>query len=459
MMFAPAVSAHAPAWVVSLVASAAVVGLTYWIVAELSDGWYGAAAAVLLLGSRAFRTVSTMLLAQPPVMLLGLLVFLGWLWWRSGRRVGWLLLVGAAAGWAAITRPVDALAFALPVGLGIALDLRGRPWREWARAAAWVVGAAAPFLAIQLVANKGITGHFTETPFRLYTDRNYPQGAFGFRTFDPALRPQSPLPQKSLFYDLYVVPRLKHHTPANLPHELFRLRLDQTLINTLAHPLLLVLLPLGVWRLADRRRRAFVLPVALFLGLYAFYIFFLDHYAAAYAAEVAAAVAWSAEAVERAWPRAANRVRVFFTLAVAALCLTDMPGVGTARPDQNKPAPELMVADRALADVPPPAVVLFHFSDNASDPEQEPVYNADVAWPLDAPVIRAHDMGDARNVEIYRYFAKADPARKFYLFDRGALPAPMTYLGAAGDLAAHPPVLPRANPAHAPWMMSRQSPE
>ena len=87
---------------------------------------------------------------------------------------------------------------------------------------------------------------------------------------------------------------------------------------------------------------------------------------------------------------------------------------------------------RALANLPhKPAVVLFHYSAEANVHE-EPVYNTDVAWPDDAPVIRAHDLGP-RNVEIFRYYAARQPDRFFYRFDRAD--NSLKPLGYARDLA------------------------
>ena len=50
---------------------------------------------------------------------------------RTAARVGGG--AGAAAGWLAITRPVDSFSFAVPVGLAVLLGLRGRPFSERAR--------------------------------------------------------------------------------------------------------------------------------------------------------------------------------------------------------------------------------------------------------------------------------------------------------------------------------------
>ena len=90
-----------------------------------------------------------------------------------------------------------------------------------------------------------------------------------------------------------------------------------------------------------------------------------------------------------------------------------------------------------------PAVILFRYhpelpqnGDNSC--KVEPVYNTETAWPDDAPIIRAHDLGN-RNIEIFRYYAARQPQRTFYLFDRGNLADPLHRLGTAGELANRTP--------------------
>jgi hypothetical protein len=85
-----------------------------------------------------------------------------------------------------------------------------------------------------------------------------------------------------------------------------------------------------------------------------------------------------------------------------------------------------------------PAVVLFTYQPGSPIPE-EPVYNTDVAWPDNAPIIRAHDLGPARNPEIFAYYAKTQPDRTFYIFDWSKVQSaegPLKLLGTARELTA-----------------------
>ena len=78
--------------------------------------------------------------------------------------------------------------------------------------------------------------------------------------------------------------------------------------------------------------------------------------------------------------------------------------------------------------------MLFRFGPGAN-PLAEPVYNADVAWPDDARVIRAHDLGDAANRKLMEYYASRQPERRVYCYDRTATADPLTYLGTVREMA------------------------
>jgi hypothetical protein len=90
--------------------------------------------------------------------------------------------------------------------------------------------------------------------------------------------------------------------------------------------------------------------------------------------------------------------------------------------------PQSYVQTAIEMQVQPPAIVLFG---TPPDLWTEMVYNTDVAWPDDAPIIHAHDLG-VRDVELIDYYGEHQPARTIYRFDwkRGSLQR----LGKAGEL-------------------------
>ena len=117
----------------------------------------------------------------------------GWwalLRWREERRVGHLLVVAACVGWMAITRPLTAVAFAIPLGAAVlALSWRHASWTQLAAAVAVGVG----ILAVIPVWSSHTTGDWRVTPLMLYTDQYMPYDVPGFGLRErPLLREASP---------------------------------------------------------------------------------------------------------------------------------------------------------------------------------------------------------------------------------------------------------------------------
>jgi hypothetical protein len=128
-----------------------------------------------------------------------------------------------------------------------------------------------------------------------------------------------------------------------------------------------------------------------------------------------------------------------------------MPQLNRLIYDQYFETPEIEVIDHTLARaVSPPAVVMFHFNRDTliggktitNDPSIEPVFNSSVAWPDDAAIIRAHDLNPNVSIvgkpgdldhPLYEYYARIDPKRVFYLYDRGGL-TKLRRLGTAEEM-------------------------
>jgi len=108
-------------------------------VTELIDGVAGAMVPLWMVSLGWFRTVSMMVMSHVPMLLLGLLMVWAWMRWRRHHRWGWALALGAVSGWATITRPADAVIFALPIGVAMAAELWKRPARSGLRAAGLLV--------------------------------------------------------------------------------------------------------------------------------------------------------------------------------------------------------------------------------------------------------------------------------------------------------------------------------
>jgi 4-amino-4-deoxy-L-arabinose transferase-like glycosyltransferase len=423
---APAVWLHLPTWLIPIFCGGACVGLIYRVMAELIDGSAAILAALLALSAPLLDEFSLKVMGQIPVLLMGLLALWAFLRWRTSPRLPWMLLIGALAGWAAITRPVDAVCLMAPIGLAIVLALIRD--RRLAPALALLVAGAVPFLAVQALLNQRVTGSVLTTPFTYYTRQNYPGMEFGSVPFHQDGPPNTTIRQKLLMYDQFVAQAREQSTP----HGWFDQRIGGTLNADLPQPILLILLPLGILGLGKNHRWVVALALPLFIAIYGLYPLFFRHYAIAMTPAITLLVVSAYEGFSRP-----IRVAVAFMLIAAA-------GVAMAKsaailPANLFPTPNLEYVNLVLpSEVYPPAVVLFNFPPGVN-PDEEPVYNAGVATPDEAPIIFAHDFADApggedNNRAIYQYYAKLDPNRQFWRFDRAS--NTLTRLGTAAQMAA-----------------------
>ncbi|MDB5333384.1 MAG: Dolichyl-phosphate-mannose-protein mannosyltransferase [Phycisphaerales bacterium] len=234
-------------------------------------------AAFVLVSLNWFRTYSILLTSHVPVLLFGLILVWAWLRWREDQRLRWALLMGVAAGWAAITRPADALVYAVPVGVAIAWELLKRRPRRWPAVPALLLAEATPFLVLQVVFEMGVTGHPFRSPYGYYLDRDQPNSSFGFHRYDPSAQPVSTLPQKRESYDHWC-PYLAAHTPAHVPELWVRHWLPMMADTTTQCRVLIAFIPIALLGLRDRRRGVLLATLPLFVAIYCFNPIFLEHY-------------------------------------------------------------------------------------------------------------------------------------------------------------------------------------
>jgi hypothetical protein len=372
------------------------------------------------------------------MLLLGLLIVWAYLRFRGSPRWTWAAALGGLAGWAMITRPVDALCFVVPVVIDLAITHR-RSGGSAARSLAAFVVAAVPFVGLQLALDYRVTGSALRAPFSLYLDTDQPQTSFGFHRIDPSARPRSVVAQKQALYADWVMPYVRNHQPDTVAKAWLTRYFPLLADGLLPAREVLVLLPVGLLGLWGRPRRVVAFTLVMFVGLYFFYTFFIEHYALMVAPAVALLIVSAMPVIEWAWPRFRTAIPVAFTLGVAAVCVTSLREC-TRLSDESFPSPAL----RALNDYLPElvhgerSVVLFRFAPGVNNPQEEPVFNADVPWPDDAAIVRAHDLG-ARNAELFAYYARHDPERVAYLYDRKPTKedplGTLTRLGRVSDLA------------------------
>src|SRR5688500_786114 len=433
LMYAPGVWLGLPPWVMPVIVSGLATGLAYLLATRLIDGVAGLLVVLLLLACQWFRLNATLVMSQPPMMLLGLGMLLAWLRWRETKDVKWAALIGACAGWAAIVRPVDALAFAVPIGVAMLWDFRGLARTRAAAMIGIVILAAAPFLSLQLVLNKGTTGHWLRAPHTLYLERDQPQTTYGFHSPDPQARPHSTLAQKQAYYAKFMVPDVERHQLKNLGSIIIE-RLKLTADVALPTKLLLVFVAAGLFAVRGSPRIVIAAVPVLFFGMSVPYTFYMTHYVIPIVVPLLFLVVLGAERLASWVSNAATR-QLASTVAAAVLAVVAVGSLPELNPwvaDDMIFAPKTILIRRWIADaVRAPAVVLVRY-EPGENTHDEPVYNATVAWPDDAPVIVAHDLGP-RNAELLAYYERVSPGRNYYLIDRATLKPQGP--GRAADLA------------------------
>jgi len=174
--------------------------LTFALGRRVVNAWVGLIAWMIWLGLES--TTTTFRPSYFPELLTGTLWLAAWwalLRWRDKGRVGYLLLVAACVGCMAITRPLTALAFAIPLGVAVlVLVWRRRAWAQLASA----FGVGVAFLAVLPLWSARTTGSWRVTPLMLYTNQYMPYDVPGFGLRDlPALR--EPSPEIACFARLY----------------------------------------------------------------------------------------------------------------------------------------------------------------------------------------------------------------------------------------------------------------
>jgi hypothetical protein len=452
MMYVPALWLHLPYLAGPLAVAGLAAAFLYLVISEILDGASGILAVLFLLSLKLFRVMSVTVMSQIPMLLLGLVMTWATLRWRQKYKKRWLVLLGAAAGWGAITRPADALCFAIVLGLVIAVEMRKQSWSQRAKTAALVILPTLPFLLLQLTLNRNITGHWLTTPFGQYNDAHYP-GAFGFHT-GPVPAPSSAIPQEQQFYETNIRYVIEQHQLKNLIP--FGLKSERQFAQRagIVDPLLWLILPLSLLAMWNRKFWLVWGMLPVYLLVLSFYAFTWDlpHYFVMVIPALILLQLLPIRFLTSTFPNRADMIHTMVGLSMIVLALAAMPQLDRLVYDQYFARPELDQIDRDLAtNVSAPAVVMFHYNKNTivdgkkitNDPSEEPVFNSDVAWPDNAPIIRARDLntkvsavgkpGD-RDQALYEYYLRLDPARVFYLYNRGAGEGRLRRLGTAPQI-------------------------
>jgi len=333
-----------------------------------------------------------------------------------------LLGLGLAIEW--LTRPFETLLISLAAAIFLVAAFRGK-WRLLARTAAVAMAVVLPALALTLLHNHQVTGHWTTLPYML---SQYQYGVPASFTFQPNPTPHRPLtPEQQTDYDLQVV--VHGNSPDSFAAFLYRLGQRVRFYRYYFPVPLLLALPAFLVSLRQPRFIWVLLTLAI-VGLGAnFYPYFYPHYIAGATCLFILFSVTSLRQFSRWSPQAA---RLIFLLCAAeflfwyGLHLLAGWGPALALTDQyeswdyvNHGDPENRLAiDRQLDRAPGKQLVFVRYAPRHRLDQW--VYNAaDIDG---SRVVRALDLGPAENEKLQRYY----PDRACWLLEPDAQPPRLT---------------------------------
>jgi len=228
----------------------------------------------------------------------------------------------------------------------------------------------------------------------------------------------SPTPQIRRYYETDVAQQVRAHRGGGWWGAMSGDRVVRSLSAWTASPWLLLPLVLG---LVSRRPRlwVFAASIGLFFGLYGYSPFYLSYYPIVVTHLTTLLIVVGTCRAARRFLGLQRRHGWSLIMGVAAFAFAGWPFANPAI--KGDPLASLFgeithlnAWEKNQAALP----ALVFFRDGGGVPDVEPVYNASVAWPDEAKVVRVHDRG-VGNLKVLRYFAQKQPERHVYLIDRG----------------------------------------
>ena len=349
LALAPVIGAGMPYWIMTLAAAILAAVFFYLISAELFGAARAVVALLMLLSVGGIYTAAMTLISVAPFLAAIFAMIWGWMRFRATHRPGWAILIGAAAGFAAIVRPLDALCFALPVGVAMVAEL----WRNrtiLARTIAIVVAAASPFLAFQVTQNIGVTGSWRQTAENYYFAKNYPAPVIGFYPVNDRAFLQNQPHWKRAFLDWILFYYRQHHWWTI--DQWGPLRIQQLLLTALAVPAVAIFIPLAMLTLGEPRRAVIAAALGLFVIAYMLNVFNLNHYMIPAIALVIWLVLMGWDALDSGWPRWRAAIGTFMLVILLGTSAMGIAGINQPGAMDSDSFQEEKTIDQRLASLP-----------------------------------------------------------------------------------------------------------
>lgn len=340
--------------------------------------------------------------------------------WRETRKRRWLLWLGAAVGWGAITRPVTMLAFAIPIAAVVLWDAartrKSRPWID----VGFAVLVSGAILAILPLWSSRTTGNARLTPLALYSREYLPFDKPGFSVdTTPPRRALSPVVQS--LYDDFRAHRERQQLGSI--HRTFGQRIFY-FARDLFRGTQVVLVPLFILGLVGMSRELrlaliscgllflFYLPYAHDAPWTLYYLEIAPVIAAVTACGTWRALVWITEGVNIQL-HIERRPKLGSALVAIVLAIFAFPTIAYWRREHQTMASTRSGFDQSVAQLPASKAIIF--LRYAQRPHHMSLVDNHADLP-NAPVWVVHDMGE-RNKELISLALD----RTAFLFDEGAM--------------------------------------
>ena len=195
-----------------IVLSALAGALLFLLVRRVANGWVGLLTVFLWLPTTSNLRFRSSYMSETTTSVLWLLGWWALLEWRAARSRRWLVVLASCVTWMAITRPLTAVAFAIPLGLVVIVDVaKRRDWRVLIRPALVALG----ILAILPIFNWRTLGSWRASTYDTYARLYIPFDHPGFGTTE--VKPERSLPPDMQEFSKQFVAVHATHTEDRLP--------------------------------------------------------------------------------------------------------------------------------------------------------------------------------------------------------------------------------------------------